>query len=70
MQFLVAVLVRHEPLPADRLVGCLIWLALIVFSVGGAQPAPVSAKAARDLGDALVRRGERDPHVLAARRAP
>ena len=38
LQFLVAVVVKHEPLPADRLIGCcLIWLALLVFSFGGHQ---------------------------------
>jgi chloramphenicol-sensitive protein RarD len=60
LQFLVGVLIRHEPLPADRLVGCmLIWSALLVFSVGGTlerrrrlatQPSP-------DLRDALVAGG-------------
>ncbi len=38
LQFLVAVVIRHEPLPAERLVGCcLIWAALLVFSLGGHQ---------------------------------
>jgi chloramphenicol-sensitive protein RarD len=54
-QFLVAVLVRHEPLPTDRLVGfCLIWLALIVFSVGNTRKRRSHSKAERDLRDALV----------------
>jgi chloramphenicol-sensitive protein RarD len=57
LQFLVGVLVRHEPLPADRLIGCcLIWAALIVFSVGGAQQRRrrLAAEPGRDLRDALV----------------
>ena len=38
LQFLVGVVVKHEPLPADRLIGCcLIWAALLVFSFGGHQ---------------------------------
>jgi chloramphenicol-sensitive protein RarD len=54
-QFLVAVLVRHEPLPTDRLVGfCLIWIALIVFSVGNTRKRRSDSKAERDLRDALV----------------
>lgn len=60
-QFLVAVLVRHEPLPTARLVGfCLIWVALIVFSVGGARQRRSdnrSSKTQRDLRDALVSGG-------------
>ncbi len=57
LQFLVGVLIRHEPLPASRLIGCvLIWLALIVFTVGGAHERRRSAAAQtdRDLRDALV----------------
>ena len=54
-QFLVAVLVRHEPLPTDRLVGfCLIWLALIVFTVGNTRKRRSHSKAERDLRDAFV----------------
>ena len=35
VQFLIGVLLRHEPLPAERLVGfVLVWLALAVFTVG------------------------------------
>jgi chloramphenicol-sensitive protein RarD len=35
VQFLLGVLVRHEPLPPERLAGfALVWLALLVFSVG------------------------------------
>ncbi|MGN6473317.1 MAG: EamA family transporter RarD, partial [Mycobacteriales bacterium] len=34
IQFLIGVTVRHEPLPAVRLVGfCLVWLALGIFTV-------------------------------------
>ena len=57
LQFLVGVVVRHEPLPADRLIGCcLIWAALIVFSVGGAQQRRkrLATEPRRDLRDALV----------------
>ncbi len=62
LQFLVGVLVRHEPLPAERLAGCcLIWAALVVFSAGGALDRRRSAAAARepqrDLRDALVAGG-------------
>jgi chloramphenicol-sensitive protein RarD len=35
VQFLIGVLLRHEPLPAERLVGfLLVWLALAVFTAG------------------------------------
>jgi chloramphenicol-sensitive protein RarD len=35
VQFLIGVLLRHEPLPPERLVGfVLVWLALAVFTVG------------------------------------
>jgi chloramphenicol-sensitive protein RarD len=60
LQFLVGVLVRHEPLPADRLVGCiLIWAALVVFSLGGARDRRrrLAAQARPDLGDALIAGG-------------
>ena len=60
LQFLVGVLVRHEPLPADRLVGCiLIWAALIVFSFGGARERRrrLAAEPGPDLRDALVAGG-------------
>ena len=57
-QFLVAVLIRHEPLPTDRLVGfILIWIALIVFSVGGTRKRRSNSKTQRDLRDALVSSG-------------
>jgi chloramphenicol-sensitive protein RarD len=36
LQFAVGVGIRHEPLPVAELVGfCLVWLALIVLTVGG-----------------------------------
>jgi chloramphenicol-sensitive protein RarD len=35
VQFLLGVLLRHEPLPPERLVGfVLVWVALIVFTAG------------------------------------
>jgi chloramphenicol-sensitive protein RarD len=48
MQFLLGVLLRHEPLPPGRLVGfCLVWVALAVFTFDSVhryrrQPAPVA----------------------------
>jgi chloramphenicol-sensitive protein RarD len=60
LQFLVGVLVRHEPLPADRLAGCiLIWAALVVFSFGGARDRRrrLAAEPSPDLRDALVAGG-------------
>ena len=60
LQFLVGVLVRHEPLPADRLAGCiLIWTALVVFSFGGARERRrrLAAEPSPDLRDALVAGG-------------
>jgi chloramphenicol-sensitive protein RarD len=37
LQFLVGVLVRHEPISSGRLVGfVLVWLALVVFTVDSA----------------------------------
>jgi len=37
MQFLIGVLVRHEPLPPGRLAGfVLVWIALLLFTVGTA----------------------------------
>ncbi len=60
LQFLVGVVVQHEPLPTDRLVGCImIWFALAVFSVGGAQQRRkrLAGQPQRDLADALVVRG-------------
>ena len=60
LQFLVGVLVRHEPLPADRLVGCcLIWAALIVFSIGSLKKRRdrLAAEPGRDLSNALVSSG-------------
>ena len=60
LQFLVGVLVRHEPLPADRLVGfILIWAALVVFSFGGARDRRrrLAAQPSPDLSDALIAGG-------------
>ncbi len=38
LQFLTGVLVRHEPMPASRLVGfVLVWLALVVLAVDGVR---------------------------------
>ncbi len=60
LQFLVGVVIRHEPLPADRLVGCiLIWAALVVFSFGSARERRrrLAAEPSPDLRDALIAGG-------------
>jgi chloramphenicol-sensitive protein RarD len=60
LQFLVGVLIQHEPLPTERLVGCcLIWLALAVFTAGNVHyrrslRRQSARQPAGDLGDALV----------------
>jgi chloramphenicol-sensitive protein RarD len=38
VQFVIGVLLRHEPLPLERLIGfALVWVALIVFTTGSLQ---------------------------------
>jgi chloramphenicol-sensitive protein RarD len=49
LQFLIGVLVYHEPMPASRVAGfALVWMALIVFSVDGLtgrrRAAPIPAE--------------------------
>jgi chloramphenicol-sensitive protein RarD len=54
-QFLVAVFIQHEPLPTERLIGCiLIWIALAVFTVGNLMQRRSARQPSRDLGDTLV----------------
>ncbi len=49
VQFVIGVLLRHEPLPAERLVGFgLVWVALIVFTAGSL------AARRRQLAEAVV----------------
>jgi chloramphenicol-sensitive protein RarD len=42
IQFVIGVTVRHEPLPATRLVGfALVWLSLVLFAVRRGPKAPL-----------------------------
>ena len=53
MQFLIGVLVRHEPMPASRLAGfALVWIALAVFTVDAVR----DARAGRRAGPTAVPR--------------
>jgi chloramphenicol-sensitive protein RarD len=52
IQFVIGVAVRHEPLPARRLVGfCLVWLALGIFTVNLIR---LPARERQVLGERLV----------------
>jgi chloramphenicol-sensitive protein RarD len=56
IQFLIGVTVRHEPLPAIRLVGfCLVWLALGVFT---ADLVSLPARERQVLGERLLSASE------------
>jgi chloramphenicol-sensitive protein RarD len=48
MQFLIGVLIRHEPMPAARLAGfALVWIALTIFTVGALRHGRASAASRR-----------------------
>jgi len=56
IQFLIGVTVRHEPLPAARLVGfCLVWLALGIFT---ADLVSLPARERQVLGERLLSASE------------
>ncbi|HVT19975.1 MAG TPA: EamA family transporter RarD [Mycobacteriales bacterium] len=56
IQFVIGVTVRHEPLPAARLVGfCLVWLALGIFT---ANLVTLPARERQVLGDRLLSASE------------